>query len=175
MAYAFLNACITAVAMLALNQPATAGPPPRNISAEIGALREKIVSAELVMLPKYYELRGMTGRELDYERCRYHVRNKADLDSLIDVIADAKLEAIPANPGGYVGQILIRLNESATKTHEVILDQDFDNADTRGEYRLTQHDATTDTTAIQAGTKTERDLRFWASQHRSLAPNGCDE
>lgn len=143
---------------------------PRDVSAEIAARRGVIDLAELILMPQLLELRGYDASEqtIIARGCHYVARNRTDIDSLIDVVAAAKLNAAPAPADGYIGQIMVRLHEDGAREHTIVLDQDYDSASASGAYRVADH-AATSTTPIQAETKTERDLRFWASQHRTLA------
>lgn len=148
---------------------------PRDVSAEIAARRATIESAELALLPRHYEQRNdLSEQDIERQGCRYALRGRADIDSLVDLIAAAGL-ATPTTPDvdPYVGQILIRLHEGE-RDHTIVLDKDYDNARARGQYRIAER-GTTSAAEIEAATSTERDLRFWASQHRSLATGRCAE
>lgn len=160
-------------ALLAIGPPA-ARAAPRDVSSEIAARRSAINSAELILMPSLLELRGYDPSEqhMVMRGCHYVARDRADLDSLIDVVVDAKLASAAPPAEGYISLMRIQLHEGEHRAHTIVLSEDADNVYANGDYRLAEH-GTVSTIPIQAGTKTERDLRFWASQHRPLATGRC--
>lgn len=144
----------------------------KDVSKEISGARSVIRSAEVYLLGLRDD--RFTVEESDVVRsgCRYVVTTAADRDSLIDVLADAQLVQLPASPEADSPRIIIRLSQGDARTFTLVLGPDYSTANSHGEYRVTGN-AINSAVPVVANNGIERDMRFWASQHRSLAPKAC--
>lgn len=159
-------------AWVCLGPPAFAAEASKDVSREISDARSDIRSAEVYLLGLRDD--RFTVEEIDVVRsgCRYVVTSAADLESLIDVLADAQLVQAPASQEADDPRIVIRLSQGNARNYALVLGPDDSDANSRGEYRVTGN-AVNSTVPVMATKGIERDLRFWASQHRSLAPKAC--
>lgn len=142
-----------------------------DISRAISDVRSVISSAEVYLISRG-SIRAYEEIDVVRSGCRYVVTSAADLDSLIEVMANARLEQVPPSADGYDARILIRLHLRDARVHALVLGPDYSNANSNGEYRFPAG-AATSVIPVEAKNGIERDLRFWASQHRSLAPKAC--
>lgn len=145
----------------------------KDVSKEISDARSIIRSAEVYLIARDSSFRYNFG-ESDVIRggCRYVITSAADLDSLIDVLANVQLLQVPASQEEDDARIVIHLSQGDARIYTLVLGPDYSTANSRGEYRVTGN-AINSVVPVVATNGIERDLRFWASQHRSLAPKAC--
>lgn len=91
-----LNACIAA--MLAIVQSAPAAP--RDVSAEITALRPEIVSAKVYHIADSLSFRTRRDEAYTASGC-FYAASGDDLAALLDVLATAGLKQTPRTPDGF--------------------------------------------------------------------------
>jgi hypothetical protein len=170
----FSCACaIVFSALASFTQPALATEAFKDVSKTISDLRSVIGSANVYLIGRDQSfIRAYDEIDVVRSGCRYVITSAADLDSLIEVLANARLEQVPASEDGYDARIVIRLYQGDSRVHTLVLGPDYSNANSNGEYRFPAG-ATNSVIPVEAKNGIERDLRFWVSQHRSLAPKAC--
>lgn len=171
----FLLAFVIGAAMPALIPPAVANEAVENVSKQIRDMRAHVTSAEIYLIPSNMESRYDYG-ENDVVRmgCRYVVDKTADLDSLLEVLVTAQFTQVMPSNHEYDARMVVRFRQGDSKLHTLVLGPDYDNANANGEYRVMAN-GLDHAISVEAKNKIERDLRFWASQHRSLAGKACGE
>lgn len=164
-------ACAIAFSAMGIDRPARATEPSNDISKAISDVRSVISSADVYLISRG-SIRAYEESDVVRSGCRYVITNGTDLTSLIDVLASARLEKVPASQDGYDARIVIRLYQGDSRVHALILGPDYSNANSNGEYRFSVG-ATHSAIPVEAKNGIERDLRFWVAQHRSFASKAC--
>jgi hypothetical protein len=169
----FPGACVVGLLMLVSCHAAIADEARGDVSKRISNLRASVDLAEVYLLPRNIEPRYINDEgDIVRTRCRYVIRNKEDIDSLMSVLADAGLAEVPTTEDGFDGRMVIRLHEGKDRLHTFVLSPDYGNGNARGEYRLIGIGIYY-VMPVEAKNRIERDLRFWASQHSALALHVC--
>ena len=91
--------CTIAATLLAATHPATAGPP-RDVSAEIGAMRGDIVSAKVFHLPDSMRFRTARDETFVANGC-FYAASGDDLSTLLGVLVSGGLHETPRTPDGF--------------------------------------------------------------------------
>lgn len=171
--YGFSRACVTAfMAWGSFDKTTLAATAFENISQDFRNAPSSISSADVYLIARDRSFRQTYG-ESDVVRsgCRFVVKSATDLDSLINVLADAELSRVPAPEESYDARIVVRFYENSG-IRTVVLGPDYANANAIGEYRLLTAAENT-VISVQAKNGIERNMRHWAAQHRPLALKGC--
>jgi hypothetical protein len=170
-----LHAGVAAAAVFACSYQPVIAEESKDISTEIAALRNTIVSAEVYLVRRDSTF-NHDFDEHDAARagCRYAARATSDVNGLIDVISNSQLEQVPAEKEGYDARIVVRLHQNSSRYSTLVLSADSIDAPARGEFR---RDGRTPGTSISVEAKhgIENALRAWAAQHESLATKRCHQ
>lgn len=167
------SVCVMGLMILATYQPAVANDAVEDVSRQLSDLRASIDSAEVFLIARDTSPIHNFG-EYDVVRtgCRYIVKKATDLGSLMDVLVNARLTQVPENEDGYDGRVLIRLYQGGSVIRSLLLGPGYSNANSYGAYKVVASGSDR-TFPVEAKNRIERDLRFWAAQHRSLAIRAC--
>jgi hypothetical protein len=169
---AAIHGCAGGLVMLACShQLAFAANAGKDVSEEIDAPRSSA---------RYVELHIITGdvsfrSDLDEAGvirlgCHFRATDQADIAGLIDVVAQARLTQKTRPLYDYDPRVVVRIYQDSQRYASIVMSMDYDNAAAQGLYR---HDDGTDGVPVEAKNGIHKELRFWASQHGSLAMKPC--
>ena len=151
---------ICALALAGLYQSAVATETPKDVSKEISDLRDTVVSAEVYLVaPGIASRINFTERDvLGVVSCMYEASGKKDVDSLIDVLADAGIVEQVEPPRNYDARIVVYLHTVEGDTIPLVTGPQYTTEPARGIYN----------SSLRVVTKMgfEPNLRHWAAQRK---------
>jgi hypothetical protein len=156
----FFCACATAaLALVCFYQPAVAAEAVKDVSKEISDMRTTVVSAEVLLTAGNLEARNAhSEKDLQGMARKYNVSGKEDLDSLIDILANAGIVQAPGLLDDYDARIGVYLHTKDGSTVKLVTGPDYEPAD--GTFN--------GTTPVALKKGIEADLRIWAARHQSI-------
>lgn len=149
-----------ALALTCFYQPAIATETPKDVSKEIRDLRSTVVSAEVYIVAPGTASRISFKEEdiLGVASCMYQVSEKKDVESLIDVVANAGIVEEISPTRGYDARIGIFLHTADHDTVRLVTGPDYTTEPARGIYNRAVR--------VVARMGFEADLRHWAAQRK---------
>lgn len=156
--------CMKELALLCIAALATplARAAPRDISAEIAALRPSIISAKLYANRHDNFTYRRQQREEDVARGCYYAETGDNLGSLLDLLASAGLKEIAPNKYGFEARTVLYLTTEGGATIPLVLSMENSNASVRGEYNHA--------VPVEARGGFGAALREWEARHTLTSP-----
>jgi hypothetical protein len=166
---AFLRACVIGVLTLASYQPAVATEALKDVSKEMSELRSSATTVDLYLAAKDVTYRADL-HEADVLRmgCHYRAQNAQDVGELLDLVVNANWVSTQPSVYGYDARIVVHVHQGNAHYVSLVITPDYSNAYARGMYYSGPRTASTQEVTVEARSKIEKDLRFWASQHETL-------